>query len=88
VRREPGKARERRSMERLLIPVATCVVLATVTWVIAVMLLDFPTVVVCERGPTTPNVEVSSTRIHGFYDGYRVGPCVAYIHRSTDPSGD
>jgi hypothetical protein len=79
---------ERRSMDRLLIPVAACVVLATVAFMAAVMLLDFPTVVVCEKGTKLEKVEVSSTRKHGYFDERRVGSCVLYFHHSRQPGVD
>jgi hypothetical protein len=76
------------TLDRLLIPVASCVVLATVTFMVAVMLLDFPTVVVCEKGTTLENVEVSSTRKHGYFDERRVGACVLYFHHGRQPGVD
>ena len=78
-------------MDRLLIPVAACVVVATVAFMVAVMFVDLPTLVLCEKGtPGRPleKVEVSSTRKHGYFDERRVGSCVLYFHHSTAPSGD
>jgi hypothetical protein len=72
-------------MARLVIPVLASVVVAYFAlWVVTVKFLDFPTAVVCERGDAA-SVDVSSTRIRGYFDAYRLGPCVAYIHHSTHP---
>jgi hypothetical protein len=64
--------------------------LATVAFMGAVMFLDLPSVVVCDRGtPGTPleKVEVSSTRNHGYFDERRVGQCVLYFHHNRGPGG-
>jgi hypothetical protein len=71
---------------RLLLTVIGCVVVTYAALVVAGPLLELPAVVVCERGPT-PNVEVSSTRIHGYFEERRVGPCVTYTHHSRPHVG-
>jgi hypothetical protein len=40
-----------------------------------------PVAVVCHR--ERPNVEVSSTVRGGYFESYRVGPCVTFTHKST-----
>jgi hypothetical protein len=74
-------------MARLVMPLLACVVVAYFAlWVATVTLFDFPTAVACERGDAA-SVDVSSTRIRGYFDEYSVGPCTAYIHHSRAPRG-
>jgi hypothetical protein len=70
---------------RLVLATVGCVVVTYAALVVTVF-VDFPAAVVCERG-TTPNVEVSSTRIHGYFEEHRIGLCVAYTHHSRAPGG-
>ena len=65
---------------RLVLAMVGCIVVTYAALVVAA-LLELPVAVVCERGPT-PSVELSSTRIGGYFEQHRVGPCVAYTHKS------
>jgi hypothetical protein len=71
---------------RLVLATVGCVVVTYAALVVTVF-LEFPAAVVCDRGPT-PSVEVSSTRIGGYFEEHRIGPCVAYTHKSRAVGGD
>ena len=70
-----------RTLKRLLLAVVGCIVLTYVALVMAGPLWDVPVAVVCDRGPMK-NVVVSSTVSGGYFEEHRVGPCVAYTHKS------
>ena len=72
-------------MTRLVIAVLwfialSCAVLA------ATVLAHLPVAVVCDR--ERPNVEVSSMVKGGYFEEHRVGPCVAYTHKSRALGAD
>jgi hypothetical protein len=70
-------------MRKLLLAVIGCIVPTYA----ALIFVDSPTVVVCERG-RTPSVEVSSTHLHGYFDERHIGPCVLYFHHGRQPGLD
>jgi len=43
-----------------------------------------PVAVVCDRGK--PNVKLTSTNKHGYFEKHYMGPCVAYTHKVRHPS--
>jgi len=74
-------------LDRLLIPVAACVLLATVSFMVAWMFLDLPAAVVCEREPSRyMDIAVSTPRKHGYFEEHRIGPCVAIMYNSNAPN--
>jgi hypothetical protein len=75
------------SFGRLILAMLGCIVVTYAALVAVAVFLELPAVVVCERGPT-PNVEVSSTRIGGYFEEHRIGPCVAYTHKSRALGSD
>jgi len=74
------------SFGRLVLAMVGCIVVTYAALVVTAF-LDFPAAVVCDRGPTK-NVEVSSTAIGGYFEEHRVGPCVAYTHKSRALGAD
>lgn len=73
---------------RAVLVVVACVVLTYAAMVVAV-LVPIPTAVICDRA--LPNVEISSTRAHGYFESHPVGPggaCVLLVHKSRAPRGD
>jgi hypothetical protein len=75
-------------MNRLLLAsVATlgCIIL-TGGVLLGALLLELPSAVVCDRGPSK-TVNISSTRAGGYFVEHRIGPCVAYTHESRAVPG-
>jgi hypothetical protein len=60
---------------RIVLTVIGCIVVAYAAFVMLV-LIDFPTAVVCERGRTY--VEATPHRVNKGFEEYRVGPCTFF----------
>jgi hypothetical protein len=60
---------------RIVLAVVGCIVVAYAAFVMLV-LIDFPTAVVCERGRTY--VEATPHRVNKGFEEYRVGPCTFF----------
>jgi hypothetical protein len=69
---------------RIVLAVIGCAFVAYAAFVVLV-LIDFPTAVVCERGRTY--VEATPRGVGGRFEERRVGPCVFFNPESARTAG-
>jgi len=73
---------------RIALAVLVAIILSCVAVIVVRVTIEVPSVAVCSRARSAPDIEVSSTRIGGYFEQRRVGPCVLYTHKSRGVSTD
>jgi hypothetical protein len=79
--------KEEGSMTRLLLAASLSCIIVVCGALALPMLVEFPAAVVCDRRGPNIDAELSSTRIGGYFEEHRIGPCVTYTHKSRPVPG-
>jgi hypothetical protein len=72
---------------RIALAALVAIVLLCVAVIVVRVTVEIPSVAVCSRARSEPDIEVSSTRIGGYFEQRRVGPCVLYTHEGRGAGG-